>query len=165
MDAEGLCKLCQDGADCVQGTSVASMPLAAGIWRLDDSSEDLLSCPFKSACLGTQRGAQRLLANASSTSGNNVSSRLGARALCLPGNGGPLCAVCDPGYARTSKAGACERCGSVGAAWGTMLLYLLGLGAAVAGLVVVNRKAPESALRPMVNAVQQMTVTAPCTSA
>ena len=70
----------------------------------------------------------------------------------------PLSAVCAPGYARSSRSEPCQQCGSPAEAWGSTVLSTVVLLALLLILLVINRKAPASALRPLVNFGQTLSI-------
>jgi len=71
-----------EGTECAEtGLTLESMKLQPGFWRTSPSSIDVLTCSNEAACIG----------NEDST--------------CFTGHRGPLCELCEDGFALT--AGAC----------------------------------------------------------
>ena len=66
--------------------------------------------------------------------------------------------MCAPGYARTSANKPCQLCGPAAEAWGSASLSTLAMLTLLLILLVVNRKAPSSALRPLVNFGQTLSI-------
>ena len=67
-------------------------------------------------------------------------------------------AVCAPGYARTSGNEPCQQCGPASEAWGSAILSGVAMLLLLGILLVINRRAPSSALRPLVNFGQTLSI-------
>ncbi|GMH53804.1 hypothetical protein TrST_g8087 [Triparma strigata] len=89
--------------ETVEGMNVTTMNLEKGFWRTESGSSDILMCLAEDHCLG----------------GPNPEEQ------CKEGHIGPLCAVCDDGYASTGggltlKCNVCDG----GDATQTIAIYL-----------------------------------------
>ena len=82
------CVVCPAGATCSTATSLTVNP---GMWRGSFTSFNIFDCPIRDACLGS---------NATTS-------------LCAPGYGGIICAVCQPGFVKTSDG--CVDCNTLSA--------------------------------------------------
>ena len=89
--SEIACVLCGTGTMCeVSGVTVATLPLAAGYWRLGTESTEIKRCPDAahaggSACVG-----------GTGTSAPAATRRqLGSSSVCRASTTGPYCQVCD----------------------------------------------------------------------
>jgi len=117
---DAACEPCLEGAHCPLNSSLATIEMRDGFWRLSPYATRLLSCVNKSsvACLG------------GSVSG-----------ACAPAHGGPLCKTCisDDEYF-DSDTGACLDCpdGSGPAVASTLIVVLLAAASAAAYLIFVR---------------------------
>ena len=83
------CNECPWGAECPKpGTTLRTLSLQKGFWRLTEASLDIRRCNEFYACEG---------------GGANDTG-------CRAGHHGPLCHICDPGFAKTG--GLCAPCPS-----------------------------------------------------
>ena len=82
---------CPEGAECDRaGTTVLTLPLEPGHWRSSIESAEVLECRNKEACNVNETEA------------------------CLEGHRGPLCELCEGGYAPVQ--GSCVECEGGGSA-------------------------------------------------
>ncbi|GMI04648.1 hypothetical protein TrVE_jg1407 [Triparma verrucosa] len=91
-----------EGTECAEtGLTLESMKLLPGFWRTSPSSIDVLKCSNEAACIGNENST------------------------CFTGHRGPLCELCEDGFALT--AGACLSCedGGVSTAIGGVVVTLL----------------------------------------
>ena len=84
LQAGGTCRPCPLGGACPTPTVLQALP---DWWRSTNTSTVLFNCPLAGACLPGQPAGD---------------------AACLPGYGGPVCAVCAPGYYPWGKV--CKAC-------------------------------------------------------
>ena len=113
-DAASKCVACLHGALCDFNTTLETLRLADGFWRLSPSATRLLPCSTSNgsavACVG----------------GNSSGS-------CAPGYGGPLCAVCTRPNEH-NEAGVCVDCPSAAGPGVSVAALLVGGVLAVGGL-------------------------------
>ena len=115
FEHDDFCQRCLDGATCfADGLTVSSLPLRAGRWRFDDASTNVRRCLHADACPG---------------------GPFAGDASCAEGYHGPLCAVCDAGYAPAGVY-TCSACSSGYRAWAIAVpaLVVAALGAAALAL-------------------------------
>ena len=119
-------KTCETAFDGVEeeleGMTVKNMTLMAGYWRTSANSTEVLACLSKTHCRG----------------GSDVQKQ------CAVGHTGPLCAVCQEGYA-SAGTGANMECVVCDGSAATSILVYLGIffsvvGAAVAGSCCCGRR-------------------------
>jgi len=94
---ESGCVECPEGTECAApGVNVLTLPLEAGYWRASNESMEVLQCGEVEACTG----------NGTST--------------CAEGHRGPLCELCEEGWAMAD--GVCVGCGAGGSGkvWGAL---------------------------------------------
>jgi hypothetical protein len=94
---EDSCVECPEGTDCTRpGVAALTLPLEAGHWRSSESSMEVLQCGEAEACTGNGTDA------------------------CAEGHRGPLCELCDDGWAKAG--GVCVECAgsSSGKTWGAL---------------------------------------------
>jgi hypothetical protein len=112
----------------------------SGYWRLDNISKQTYECPVKQAC------------NTSANRNSSLDNK------CAQGHEGILCMVCSDGFARSGSTSLCTKCDvtwvSVFASLGVGVLVLVGFVC----LLKINRRFPSGALRPLLNAWQQLSV-------
>jgi hypothetical protein len=139
--ASPACAPCPLGGACTTGTVGA----AAGYWRETTLSADFYKCreglcveEIVSGPLGSNAPA----ANAPASSGRRRSRQLlqlnaSVPQNCVEGNGGPLCALCVPGYALQS--GVCAPCDPKDAFdnWSQGSKGGLLIGCIIAGLIIL----------------------------
>ena len=121
-DPHVVCLKCPVCATCGVGDQVSvneghslSMLTAAETGRGGGDQVAVFSCPHEEACLG----------------GNQTS----LDSVCRPGETGPLCAICLPGYGRLSRQARCRACTeSSGKTVGSIVLLF---GAACFAVVVI----------------------------
>ena len=131
------CKPCPEGVNCeTGGITLQQLPIKEGFWRDSATATNVYECLVKSDCPG----------------GRNRSE------YCVESSTGPLCAVCQDNYYRSSANAPCEACPSQGASIGTSIGLLIVCGILFGLLLWVNRKAPDGMLRPFINFVQYMGV-------
>ena len=93
--AESSCQACGDSTTiCLGGDNVGPKP---GYWRLNKTSDIVISCPIDGACLGNE------------ISGSAVSPVLSPTGTCADGYQGNLCNNCIEGYGKSSD-GNCTSC-------------------------------------------------------
>eukprot|EP00808_Paulinella_micropora_P005719 g34204.t1 len=103
------CLPCPRGGKCEQeGTTLANMQTFSGFYRPHNSSMIIYTCVDQRDCPG------------------------GAAGVCKVNSGGPLCAVCDDHYYRTS-VGLCTECPPQGASLALFLLISIVVILAVIG--------------------------------
>lgn len=115
----GVCTVCDPAVITCKslGTTLATVRLVAGVWRVSNSSARFWSCPLPSMCVGS-----------SSTTPFDTSPG----GVCGPGGTGPFCAVCRPGW-HMQAGGWCAACHSSSAA-----SLALQVSVAVVALLVVG---------------------------
>ena len=67
-------------------------------------------------------------------------------------------AVCAPGYARSKASEPCQQCGPAAEAWGGASLSTVAMLVLLVLMLVINRRAPSSVLRPLVNFAQTLSI-------
>ena len=139
MRPDGNCSICGDGSSCEQGSTLEGLVINKEHWRSSNLSQEVLACPVPAACAGSE--------DAAATAEG-----------CVDGNTGVLCAVCAPGFARSTRSKPCIECGTAGEAWGSAILSGLVVLAMLAIMLFVNRKAPNATLRPMINFAQTLSI-------
>jgi hypothetical protein len=103
LDNEGAlyCAICPGGSDCSKiGTSWRTISTLAGYWRSSNETRTYYRCPVVTYCQG------------------------GVDSECDGNRGGPLCALCNPGYMEQST-GACTPCPPTQAGSWVLLFFLL----------------------------------------
>eukprot|EP00754_Rhynchopus_humris_P003774 Rhum_TRINITY_DN11960_c0_g1::Rhum_TRINITY_DN11960_c0_g1_i1::g.48312::m.48312 len=89
------CKECPRNADCgpwldpATNRTVSSVMPRKGFWSFPGSSF-IYRCPSPESCTGGKPAA--------------------AADFCLEGSGGPLCSVCEEGFAKSGSTSPCKRC-------------------------------------------------------
>eukprot|EP00947_MAST-08B_sp_MAST-8B-sp1_P001648 g1648.t1 len=127
-------KCLDDEMDCSSavGLSISSVPIKDGFWRSNTMSNNIKACPVAEACTNS---------------------------TCASGHEGPFCMVCSPGYSRWQRGGLCQPCPAE-LGWG--IVRSVASLVLVVGLLVLflrlNRKAPNGAIKPFINASQMIQV-------
>ena len=73
---EGVCLRCPSFATCLSGTTIPTLDIERGAWRVSNTSMDVLECPIEVACPGGP----------------------GTTTQCNEGYQGILCASCEQNY-------------------------------------------------------------------
>jgi hypothetical protein len=123
--SDRTCVSCPITAHCTSNTTLATLDILPGHWRLSTLSDDIRECIYLEGntslgpCLG------------------------GARSACQNGHSGPLCEICDAeGYHFDSDTADCTRCPKAGVAGGLMAGVVVMTFAAILGLsALYNTKA------------------------
>lgn len=92
MPTASSCRSCPTGASCPLNSTVASLQMQRGFWRLSTASAVIYECE------DTDDGSTPC------TGGNS------SGALCREGHSGPLCEVCEAGLRFDRNNARCERC-------------------------------------------------------
>lgn len=128
----GVCEACPAGAtSCAEiGSTLASLELTPGHWRLSESTADIRDCtggmrvgPDVRTGTGTGTAAGNTTRIITTCRGGSDSSD-----YCAAGLAGPLCRVCaEPDHFLDVARAACERCPATGVAalWLPALIGLL----------------------------------------
>ncbi|GMI14345.1 hypothetical protein TrVE_jg11238 [Triparma verrucosa] len=89
-DFIGSCKECPENTNCDQaGLNLATLPVNPGYWRSSNDSSNIVKCYTEDSC--------------------NQKTNQTNRTQCSDGHKGPICNVCDQGYAK-DYTGTCEWC-------------------------------------------------------
>eukprot|EP00966_Prymnesium_polylepis_P223865 5179328-Prymnesium_polylepis.1 len=114
---EGRCENCPlEGAVCADGSTLQTIEIEPGFWRISNSSLDLRRCPQPERCVGT------------------ANSSAAAVSLCINGTAGALCDSCDGDY--YASGDLCLPCSGAGDQITSYTAVIAFGGAAVAlGLV------------------------------
>lgn len=133
-ESAGSCVSCPSGGVCAAGSTLGTIALQPGFWRLTNSTTDVRRCmfyddPSKTPCQGGVVGSQ-----------------------CVPdGNQhGPLCEVCDGpsggglGTFFDRDTGRCEECPDPGERTGIILGIILGICALVGAAAALYYRPPSS---------------------
>ena len=159
------CEPCPKGTSCKSvGATLRTLPVTNGFWRARSSTSTVYKCPQPKACLGSITNTtsstttvvgetRRILVASPSTANTNDSAT-----PCLAGNGGVLCAVCDPGFARYGARDPCKQCGTTGAAWAWTIFAAVLVGVVLFAVIFINRRSPSGLLRPVIDLVHRLTV-------
>lgn len=108
LDAYQKCTRCPDGSSCDEpgASTVETLTLNEGYWRISWSSEILVECELKGACVGGRSSRQtsgiRRLLNAVDAFSDGY---------CDTGHTGPLCSACSSSFFLDVSTGKCNRCG------------------------------------------------------
>ncbi|KAL1508111.1 hypothetical protein AB1Y20_007703 [Prymnesium parvum] len=135
-----LCRACPSRATCAAGSSLESLLVERGAWRVSTRSEILYQC--KAA-----RGA-------TPCQGSNAANR----SLCTPGHSGLLCEVCtQPGHYFDSGQASCTLCPDAGNVVPAFLGVVLGVPLVVALLMLlVVRLLPTIGRIKLVNSLHRV---------
>ena len=120
--------------DCTStiGLTIYDVPVKAGFWRSNNATNNIKACPVEKACVNS---------------------------TCASGHEGPFCMVCSPGYSRWQRTGLCQPCpAEIG--WGVVrsIASLVLIIALLVAFLKLNRKAPNGAIKPLINASQMIQV-------
>ena len=143
-DKSSNCTVCPDTLNCdKEGATIETMTIVEGAWRPNTGSDNIYTCPVKEACQG----------------GNDTSL------YCVNGTGGVLCASCVEGWFRRGSLDTCQKCPSDTS---LQIRLMIGLGCTaflIAAILVAmdlkfgwTRKRGGGRLKPIVNAIQSLTV-------
>ena len=92
----GACYHCPEHAECSQGTTLPTISIDEGYWRVSSSSKVILPCPgYAKACAGIT-GTNRTAFNAD--------------AQCTPHAMGPLCTLCTRSHFKVNAQALCQDC-------------------------------------------------------
>lgn len=119
------------GADCPQGTSLATIQVANGFYRFGPHAKAVYPCPLALACIGSH--VSEAAANTSITKAPKNASY--GQSLCAPGYTHALCASCLFDHYRETISGECISCAEnqdTSPWW--VYLVVLATGIALAGL-------------------------------
>ena len=84
------CDICPGDFNCSgTGTTLATLPLKPGFWRVSNSTLQISECPYGNHCVGGDAFGER---------------------LCRPGSFGWACAVCQDGYFFSASESECLQC-------------------------------------------------------
>ena len=150
---DGTCIPCPDAIACNQpGSVLVAAKVKQGYWRADNQSRTFYVCRVPEACVG----ASGLRSSGNFTTNTTTNT---ADQFCAPGQTGPLCAVCKPGFSRWSSKSLCTPCpkdlaGGIVAS----VFSFLGILVLLVACLMFNRRAPNGILRPLINAAQMMMV-------
>eukprot|EP00614_Pseudopedinella_elastica_P022796 CAMPEP_0172644010 /NCGR_PEP_ID=MMETSP1068-20121228/238987_1 /TAXON_ID=35684 /ORGANISM="Pseudopedinella elastica, Strain CCMP716" /LENGTH=1130 /DNA_ID=CAMNT_0013458191 /DNA_START=782 /DNA_END=4171 /DNA_ORIENTATION=- len=86
---DGVCLRCPSLATCLSGTTIPTLDIERGAWRVSNTSMDVLECPIEVACPGGP----------------------GASTQCNEGYQGILCASCEQNYFYHKDSNSCKVCG------------------------------------------------------
>lgn len=104
----GLCWPCEEGAVCTAyDTALDQIETAPGFWRAASDATQFYKCPILSQCVGSSMTRHHATPDAAVQSKTLNSFALD---LCSEQSSGPLCASCNPGYARHSRRAECNAC-------------------------------------------------------
>ena len=158
-DAARSCKLCSTGMDCSKaGSAVASLKIEAGFWRENNSTASLLQCPVEAACVGSDVLVDGSIGSSSNTT-NSSNATICVNGLCLCGQRGPLCAICDENYTRFSANSLCTKCPeNLGVSIFFSVLFTLLAAACLWLFLWISRVSRGSSIRPIINAWQTMSI-------
>ena len=143
--SSSTCIPCPPNVRCdAPGAVLNQLDIKVGFWRLDNLSKQAFECPVPQAC--------------NATAGGKVPSNHSGDEKCALGHQGTLCMSCSDGWARSGSKTLCTKCDvtwlSVLSSLGVGILFIVGF----VGLLFINRKYPSGALRPLLNAWQQLSV-------
>ena len=133
-ESAGSCVACPFGAVCAAGSTIDTMTLETGFWRLTNWTTDMRRCQFyddssKTPCQGGVVGS-----------------------LCVPEGDqhGPLCEVCDTPHGSElgsyfdGSTGRCEECPNPGERTGIVLAIILGIGLLIGGAAAIYYQPPRA---------------------
>jgi hypothetical protein len=140
---EGGCVACPLYASCAFNTTLATMGINDGCWRLSEFTQDVRLCPRAlgendHACVGLNQ--QSALADSQFAAADGTSGTL----YCREGQRGPLCRTCDaPRHYFRDASQRCVACPSTGEVVG-VLLGGATLVATILGLAVLIGRMPRN---------------------
>ena len=132
------CIPCPDKLNCLaEGTTLATANLQPNTWRASNDDDAFLACPVNGTCVGG----------------------VDADHYCLAGHHGPLCAICNDNFTRPTNSVPCASCPEdMAAAVGWSIASLIICAGLLVLFLIINRRAPDGLLRPLISAMQQLMV-------
>lgn len=124
------CQACFDGAICRPNTTLASVTLEVGRWRIGPDARSTVKCTHtmesKTACRG------------GSVVGDDGSG------YCAAGHHGPKCELCQPGFYFDSKEATCGKCPEIPNVAGLIAAIAGGVAAVLLILWFIMSRLPSS---------------------
>lgn len=103
------CHACPTGALCALNTTVATLQISPGHWRVSSDADAVYPCTTTPNGVTPCLGSNASVGSTSDARGGNTTDASGP--LCWPGHTGPLCEVCaSPGFYFSRASASCERC-------------------------------------------------------
>ena len=158
------CFPCPESINCDEkGSMLESLQIKPGYWRADNGTMSLLRCPVEGACVGSVVGSSvGKSLNGSiiiSNTTNSSNATICVNGLCLCGQRGPLCAICDENYTRFSANSLCTKCPeNLGVSIFFSVLFTLLAAACLWLFLWISRVSRGSSIRPIINAWQTMSI-------
>ena len=157
---DGRCIPCPDALDCSgTGGTLEGALLKTGYWRVNTLAREFYPCRVHAACNRSSKIILQANTSTNASSSNTTRNSSNQDDYCAPGQHGPLCALCEPGFSRWSNKVMCTPCPEnlgIGILWS--VLSVIGMLILLVLCLYFNRKAPNGILRPLINAAQMMMV-------